>query len=548
MKTAKLGPFVSGMNTRAADYALPKNQYGAQVACRDALNLDVLDSGHLRTRDEASLVQAFAGAHSGWSDGTRSLLVRSSALYRVTGFAPYAETLIKVLTNDNPMTYAAVNGEVWLSNGTDFGRLSAGNVWSDHAMPSPAAPTLAATTGSLPAGKYQVALCYSKADGEEGGQSPSATIELASTGGITVPLPAALAGASHIRVFCSSVNGTEVYLHSTVAVGTASVTLTTPATGRTGRSGWLTTLPPGRLVYGNGRLFSFSGSAVYWSEPFALGLYNPVKNFALFPQAVTVVAPNQNGTYICADKTYWFAGADIDKPEIIRDVLPYGAALGSQFAHPSKPIVGWYGSNGVVVGDSNGEVKAVQEEHVAADSATSAASCVREVDGLEHVVVVLNGTVTKNPLSRLASAASSYSVNLNNGASSRYDLTHNTMFLAHDGNYYTLHSDGIYRLVDATTTEWVVDIGKLDFGSQQLKHVSNAYVGAASEDKVSLVVGVEGSEYTYAARSSSAELQQQRFDTGKGLRANWFNMTLTGSGAVEIADFNVPVAATTRRI
>lgn len=397
-----IGPFVLGANNIAADFDLPKDQNGRQIAARAIVNADVDRTGHPRRRSGRSLVQAFTGAHSIWSDGTRTLLVRGSSLYRVTAFSPaYAETLVKVLSNDNPMSYEAVNGEVYCSNGTDFGRISAGNVWSSAGLPTPA--TLVASPvadGSLPAGKYQVAITYAMASGEESG-AKHANLEFAAASNISLALPAAAGGATHINIYLSKLNGSEVYLHSQVAVGTSPVVLSALATGRMLQSPFLEPLPAGtQVVYGNGRLMTASGARVYVSDPYNLGLYDPVKGFIEFPANVAIVAPNQNGTYIVADKTYWFAGTSFAAAERVDDVLPYGATPGTFFRVPGeKKLVGWYGHEGVVIADAQGQVKAIQEGNYAADRATGGATLVRELNGITSLVACLTGT-TANPLAR----------------------------------------------------------------------------------------------------------------------------------------------------
>ena len=63
-------------------------------------------------------------------------------------------------------------------------------------------------------------------------------------------------------------------------------------------------------------------------------------------------------------------------------------------------------------------------------------------------------------------------------------------------------------------------------------------------------VTTEGASYTYKARAASAEMQTQRVDFGRGLRANYFTLELMNENG---ADFDLDVielAATplTRRI
>lgn len=399
MDQNKFGPFPVGMNNLAQDYALPTNQKGAQIAVRDALNVDFMDSGHYRLRVGIASVQSMSGAHSLFSDGARTVLVRDSVLYRVTGFAPYAESLTKVLGSNSRMSYVADNGEIWMSNGTDFGRLSSGNTWAFHALPTPASGSLAAAAGSLPAGAYTVALTYTKADGEEGG-AKLLNIDLAATGGIVVTLPPAAADATHINVYCTVENGGIPLYKTQVTVGTASATLTTPAVGRKLRTANLSPLPAGRIALFNGRMLSWSGKILSYSDPFNLGLYDALANFIAFKSDISNVVPAQNGVYVVADKTYWFSGADIAKPETVVDVFPYGGVAWTEFVDTEKSVYGWFGAGGLVVADAQGQAKAVQEENVAVDTAASGVVLLRESDGLRHMIVSLQGTVTASKLAR----------------------------------------------------------------------------------------------------------------------------------------------------
>ncbi|TXH48366.1 MAG: hypothetical protein E6Q97_24935 [Desulfurellales bacterium] len=552
MKDVSFGPFTAGMNNKAADYALPKDQYGRQVACRDALNVDFMDNGNFRTRPGRTIVVGYSNAHSLWGDNFRTLFVRDSVLYSVTSFSPYTEVIVKVLTVNDKMSYLAFNGEVWLSNGTDFGRLSVANVWSDHAMPTPTSLSLASDVGGLAAGIYTVAITYSKLDGEESG-AKEASIELTTAGSITATLPAGSGGATHINIYLTVENGGIPLYKTQVAVGTANYSITTPATGRALKSRYLKPLPAGRLAYLNGRLLSFKEKVLSFSDPFNLGLHDPVAGYITFTKNISIVAPNQNGVYVAADKTYWISGRDLAVPEQILDTLPYGAITGSEFYHPSTTDVGWYSEMGLVIGTAKGEAKAVQESNVAVDTSASATSLLREVDGVSTVITVLHGTTTKPDLSLTLGVTQAYSVNLTTGATSRYSgVDFNSMTLGHDGDCYGMRSDGLYKLTGeldgASDIVWSVDIGKQNWGTNYEKRLVNGYTGAASNVAISLIVKGEGGEYTYPARASSKTIQQQRFDIGRGLKGSWFAMTLTGSGFVELADFTMPIAVLQRKI
>lgn len=554
MRTVKIGPFPFGADNLSPDFSLSKDSNGKQIAARAIVNADVLGSGHIRRRSGFSLLQAFTGAHSLWSDKARTFLVRDSALYRVTTFSPYTEELVKVLSTDDRMSYEIVNGDVYCSNGTDFGRISATNVWSGAGLPTPATLSATSAAGALPAGKYQFAITYAMGGGEEGG-SKHGDITTAIDSNITLTLPAGAGGATHINVYLSKLNGSEVYLHSQVAVGTASVAISAMATGRMLQTAFLEPLPAGsQVAFDNGRLMTASGNRVYVSEPFNLGLYNPVNGFIEFPANVSVVAPNQGGVYIVADKTYWFSGTNILAAERVDDVLPYGGTPNTFFRLPGNSKVGWYGHEGLVVADTQGQARPVQEGRYAADKAAAGAVLVRQAQGIKAAVLCLTGCV-KHPLARSANAGTTtYCVNLDSEATSTY-----TGFLFNSmcetaGKYYALTGDGLFSLgggLDgAAKIDSLIDIGKQDFGTSAKKRLPSCYVGVASSDKMALTVEDEGASYDYTTRSSSATLKQHRIDPGKGLCANWYGLNLKNTSGCdfEIADFQIDAAESKRRV
>ena len=116
------------------------------------------------------------------------------------------------------------------------------------------------------------------------------------------------------------------------------------------------------------------------------------------------------------------------------------------------------------------------------------------------------------------------------------------------GSTYGTKADGIYLIESTGDVEWTVDFGKQDFGTEQLKHLPAVYAGVACAEKLSLRVQTQSDDYTYLARSASEELMEQRFDPGKGLRTNWFNLSLSGSAEFDLSRLSFGATASTRRI
>ena len=147
-----------------------------------------------------------------------------------------------------------------------------------------------------------------------------------------------------------------------------------------------------------------------------------------------------------------------------------------------------------------------------------------------------------------------WSVNAETGASAAYEDYPFNSFATIGGRHFGAASDGIYELVgddDAgVPIQAHLNLGQRNFGTSKLKAMPYAYLGVASDGLMVVRVTTEGASYTYKARAASAEMQTQRVDFGRGLRANYFTLELMNENG---ADFDLDVielAATplTRRI
>ena len=147
----KLGPFL-GISNRRPDFDLrikTKTLQGDYL--KDAVNVEIDNARNLRRRPRAVRVQALTGPHSLFRiDATKYLLVVDSILYAVT-LPSYTQTLLKALTSNAAMSYVKQGADVFYSNGTDSGRITAGVVYP-LALPTPAKPTASGIGGGLPAG------------------------------------------------------------------------------------------------------------------------------------------------------------------------------------------------------------------------------------------------------------------------------------------------------------------------------------------------------------------------------------------------------------
>ena len=526
MKTSKIGPF-AGLSNRRPDHALFSEERGYFLPVAE--NVDLTKAGDLVVRKIPELIQAMTAPHSLFG----RLMVRSGSLYAIT-LPSYAETFKRLLSSNDPMSYASINGSTYFSNGTDSGRIDADGTVRPWGLPTPTAPTVTGIAGTLFAGKYQVCVSYANSTtGEEGGVSPSTMLELSTDGALRVTLPGATDGATHVKVYASPVNGGAPLLQTTVTANTAFVDLSAISfSGRESAQRIEAPLPAGSRIFDfNGCLCSVSGSTLYVGIPYRPGYYLPLSGRIHFPAAISVAIGNQSGIFVAADKTYFIAGGDPANAEALRDVLPYGAVTGTEFTlpHQENIVVGWMGNKGFVLAGSDGSVNDVSSDEVDVSLPVRGVSVVLENDGRRRVYSC--GYVLHLDA---GNAVTTYS--------SDYAITS-----ASDG--YATMTDGLYLLAGQNPAAWRGSLGRHDFGSEALKSMPAVYVGAAGSRPVQVRVTSRQGSFSYKARTKSSDIQQHRIDPGKGLRDNWFQIELFNSGSDDrIATVSFATPASTRRV
>lgn len=133
-----------------------------------------------------------------------------------------------------------------------------------------------------------------------------------------------------------------------------------------------------------------------------------------------------------------------------------------------------------------------------------------------------------------------WSVNTATGASSAYEDFPFNSFASIGGKNYGATTDGIYALEgddDAgSPIQAHVHLGDRDFGTSRLKALPHAYLGVSSQGQMLLRVTAGANTYTYRARSAGVDMQTQRIDLGRGLRANYITLELLNEGG---ADFDL---------
>lgn len=513
MNTKPLGPFL-GVNNRRPDFDMSvrtRDIKGDYV--RDAVDVLLTGSGTFKSRKSADLILPMVNAHSMFED----YYVLDRAIFRIH-YDTLCENLVHVLSTDAHGDWERIGDTLYFSNGIDCLRITADDEVFPWGMPAATGwdVALAPSPGNgMMVGMYQVTVAYyNDVTGEIGPTAPSVScaVENSNQDTVHISLPPAHYAATHVKVYVSEVSGTTPYLHSTVPFGVAqTIDLGVPSDEEPvpARDVYEKPLPAGdQLFYHNGRLCSISGGNIYYGLPWRHGYYEPLSGYVPFPADVSVAMSAQNGVYVAADKTYWFPGDLAKLDDKVQDVLPYGAVKGSTFSAPNKSLYGWFGEKGLVLAGTNGEVEAVMSDNITLTPPASGVSFIVEDADSRRVI------------------SCGWCVNLDTNAVTRYS---GYDFNSTNGQY-ALNSDGLYNLLGAVDVVGTVSLGKHNFGTEALSHMPAVYLGAASALPMELTVGCLDKtgahvSYTYPARKAGS-LALRRVDPGKGLRANWFDLTL----------------------
>lgn len=138
-------------------------------------------------------------------------------------------------------------------------------------------------------------------------------------------------------------------------------------------------------------------------------------------------------------------------------------------------------------------------------------------------------------------------VNIETGASSRYENFNYASLTARAGRMFATKADGVYVLEGDTDNGTIIKAsiatGVTNFPDDKdagkagaLKRLPAVYLGVAADKTMYLKIVTEGQERMYRTRSNNAALMQQRVDPGRGLRATYYSFEVYNS---EGSDFDL---------
>lgn len=294
-------------------------------------NINITAAGKIERRDGYALatpaIIPLGGAYS-TIDYQHGYLVDAGSLKSFDG------AVLRTGLSARPMYWTEINDQVFYSNGQDSGIIQPGGEVLDWAWNAPAAPALAAVTGSLAAGLYQVRCTYVLADGRETGSGDSAEITLTDGQAVQISGIPKMAGAS-THVYIAPANST-VYQFAGMPSGTAMVWNFSPdALGTDLQNLLLDSLPIGTEVlqawrgriYASQYLPEADQSVIWFSQPLGFHLFNISSDFLLVPGHVVMLAPQPTGLLIGAlQAVYAYDGTSLAK------LASYGVVPGQHWS------------------------------------------------------------------------------------------------------------------------------------------------------------------------------------------------------------------------
>lgn len=296
-------------------------------------NVVVTDTGALEKRKGYSRVEAgsFSAAYS-TQDYQRCYLIASGVMRTLTG------AVIRTGISPAPMYWAEINDNVYFSNGTDRGVIQPDNSLIDWAWTVPATPTVAAVTGTLPAGLYQVRCTALTADGRETGASDAAEITLNGSQALQIT-----GLAPNSRVYIAPADS-SVFQFAVAATGAMVWNASPDNLGRELLNNLLDPLPLGTDViqFWKGRAYAaqympeHKQTVVWFSEPMGFHLFNLSRSFIMVPGRVTMMAPHDTALVIGTDtRQYAYTG------EALKQIADYGVVPGQHWAADEERIIYW---------------------------------------------------------------------------------------------------------------------------------------------------------------------------------------------------------------
>lgn len=384
MAGIKLFP-IAGMNNVSADDALQRGGDTPKLFVRDALNVDISDTGRIALRKGASQVSALNFKNIWQSPLHRDVFATLDHNVVLVNPVDWNHTILGENIVSQSATYQVINNLVYICTDIDLFvfdglALTALNVPIPYFSNEP----VMSYGGQLPYGNYVIAMSLLK-NGRESGLSESRLIKIDNDLTQSNPdfainslkkiqiniLELNLLNIDAVRVYITTANGSVLRHYDDFNINGLGSTIDILSVDKLGFEAQFenySPMPVGKFFdYWNGRLVTADKNIIYFSEPMAYHLHDEKYGFVMLPQRITFIVPVDGGIWVGqVDHVVFLSGSQPNEMTFIRKTahapVPFSAIMvdsetvGSDISQGGAKSALWLAENGYVIGTSTGQI------------------------------------------------------------------------------------------------------------------------------------------------------------------------------------------------
>ena len=366
MKPIPLYPLAGIDNASKRDDALQVGGQARRLFLRDAVNVDISDTGRASMRPGLRKVAGLALSSLWQSPLHRDVFaVAGSDWVKVDPLTWITEHLADI--GPGPVQHLVLNNVVLVAG--DAGIFQYGRAGAQRfTLDTPAAPMVVAGAGSLVAGAYGVALAWLRGT-MESPLSAMAHCTVPKGGGLAITLPLCLdASVTGVRLYLTRPDGGELLRGEDYEVGMPYVEIPLlPKLGAVPQFQHMEPMPTGKhFGQWRGRLVSARANVLRFSEALAYHVHDPRHGFVQMPQRITFLQPVDGGLWVGqVDHVAFLAGTQPNDLQLVRktakapvpgSALALDAETAGEMAGGGSAVVAWLADNGYVLGTADGGV------------------------------------------------------------------------------------------------------------------------------------------------------------------------------------------------
>lgn len=367
MPTRKI-PAIAGMDNAREDEALERGGDSPSLHVRDALNLDISDTGRISMRQGVSL-QTQKPFQSLWQSSLHGDCFASlNGDWVKVNPQDWTHEVLIAGVGKGRLKHIVLNNQVLMSGDAGLFSYDGCNAQRFTLDTPPAPYVFMDQSGSLSAGQYSFAVSWLR-NGAESGLSEISTAQCAGQGSALVAFPmCADPSVSHVRLYVSEAGGGELRRAEDYPISANQVQIPLlPELGHTASTQYLDSMPQGKyLNLWRGRLMTARANVLYFSQALAFHLCDMRYSFIQLPQRITFVEPVDGGIWVGqTDHVVFLRGADL-KQMTVEPKASARPVLGSSFTADNALLDGvgsggssaavWLSEKGFAAGSADGQL------------------------------------------------------------------------------------------------------------------------------------------------------------------------------------------------